>query len=189
MPIAGSQIAQYAINLLTIALVGRRFPTAALAAVALATVFYYGVCKMAVSTPGQAARTSSGTIGSNDGCWLLQVLGLAGALNTLASQVLHDSTLHAHMHACPPACTRQRTAQVNVPAGDDSDLRQAVGAERMDAMPAIFQRCLLFLFLHAIPMAVAIVMAPRGYAALGYDPEVTSPAGSPFPTHVSMNAW
>ena len=48
VPIAGSQIAQYLIILITLAATGKHFPTEALAAVALATVAYSGFCKMLV---------------------------------------------------------------------------------------------------------------------------------------------
>ena len=49
---------------------------------------------------------------------------------------------------------------------------QAVGAGRLDALPELFQRCFLFLSIHALPSFVTLVCMPRLYRAMGQAPEV-----------------
>ena len=55
---------------------------------------------------------------------------------------------------------------------DSSVAVQAVGAGRLDALPELFQRCFLFLSLHALPSFVTLVCMPRLYRAMGQAPEV-----------------
>ena len=60
-----------------------------------------------------------------------------------------------------------------VPAEHEaSRLLQAVGAGRMDTLPQVFQRCLLFLSLHGIPACALLACMPRLYRAMGQSPEV-----------------
>ena len=47
-----------------------------------------------------------------------------------------------------------------------------MGAGRLDLLPGIFQRCLLFLAMNALPCALILAVAPTVYTAMGQDAEV-----------------
>ena len=49
-----------------------------------------------------------------------------------------------------------------------------MGAKRFDALPAILQRCLLFLAAHGLPFSVLLAFMPRIFGALGEPPVVTA---------------
>ena len=51
---------------------------------------------------------------------------------------------------------------------------QAVGAGRLDIVPEVFQKCLLFLSLHALPASGLLLCVPRLFQAMGQAPEVRS---------------
>ena len=83
-------------------------------------------------------------------------MGLAGALDTLASQAVGGTLAWAL------PCRRRHPHRLSC----------ASGAERLDVLPALFQRCLLFLGLHAVPLGFLVVLTPLVYGKLGIDPEV-----------------
>ena len=49
---------------------------------------------------------------------------------------------------------------------------QAVGAGRRDTLPDVFQRCLLFLSIHALPSFAVLACMPLIYRSMGQAPEV-----------------
>ena len=57
---------------------------------------------------------------------------------------------------------------------DSPTCAQAVGAKRLDALPAILARALLFLAAHGLPFSVLLAFMPRIFAALGEPPAVTA---------------
>ena len=101
----------------------------------------------------------------------LPLLAMAGALDTQASQV-----------CLSPQHVLQAGTRLN------PTRTQAVGAGQLHKLPAILQRCLLFLTLHGIPFSVLLALLPTIFRAIG-EPATVAEYAAIYLPGVQVALW